>query len=87
MGHRPERTCVVCRKKCYKDELLRLVRTPAGNLEIDTLQKISGRGAYVCPTRSCVELAIARKVTMRSLSVLPPPDLLEQLMRCLNGAE
>jgi len=44
----PSRTCVVCRTKRQRDELLRLVKTPAGQILFDSTGRMDGRGAYVC---------------------------------------
>jgi predicted RNA-binding protein YlxR (DUF448 family) len=46
--HVPMRTCVVCREKKPKRELLRVVRTPAGDVVVDVTGKTNGRGGYVC---------------------------------------
>lgn len=44
----PTRTCVVCRERRQKDELLRIVRTPEGQVVFDSTGRLNGRGAYVC---------------------------------------
>ena len=46
--HVPMRTCVVCREKKPKHELLRIVRTPEGEVLVDASGKLNGRGGYVC---------------------------------------
>ena len=46
--HVPMRTCVVCREKRPKRELLRIVRTPEGEVIADPTGRANGRGAYVC---------------------------------------
>ena len=43
----PMRTCVVTREKLPKAELIRVVRTPEGNVVIDESGKANGRGAYL----------------------------------------
>lgn len=53
---RPERTCVGCRRRRPKPELLRIVRTAEG-VRFDERQRLPGRGAYVCPGRECLEAA------------------------------
>ena len=63
----PQRTCVACRQVKAKRELVRLVRTPEGNIELDDTGKKNGRGAYVCPTRDCWEKALAGKQLERTL--------------------
>lgn len=57
----PQRTCVACRQVKDKRELVRLVRTARGNIEIDITSKMEGRGAYLCPTHECLEKALKGK--------------------------
>jgi predicted RNA-binding protein YlxR (DUF448 family) len=58
--HVPERTCIACRQTKPKWELVRLVHTPKGELQIDQRGKKAGRGAYLCPTRECWELVLGK---------------------------
>jgi uncharacterized protein len=58
--HVPQRTCVSCRQVRPKRELIRVVRTPEGHIELDATGKKSGRGAYLCARRSCWEPALSR---------------------------
>ena len=44
----PARRCVACNEQKEKNNLLRIVRTPEGNIEIDQTGKKNGRGAYIC---------------------------------------
>ncbi|NQW19684.1 MAG: YlxR family protein [Chloroflexi bacterium] len=46
--HIPTRTCVVCREKRQRSDLLRIVRTTDGKIEFDRTGRVDGRGAYVC---------------------------------------
>lgn len=57
----PQRTCVGCRKVEGKRQLIRLVRTPTGTVEIDETGKRSGRGAYLHARRSCWEIALQKR--------------------------
>jgi len=54
----PQRRCVVCGQTHGKRDLLRVVRTPAGDVSVDLTGKVSGRGAYVCPESACIERAL-----------------------------
>jgi predicted RNA-binding protein YlxR (DUF448 family) len=54
----PQRTCVACRQIKTKREMVRLVRTPGGEIEIDIKGKKEGRGAYLCRDWSCWEKAL-----------------------------
>jgi uncharacterized protein len=54
----PERSCVGCHQARFKGQLVRLVCGPTGQLLLDPQGKLPGRGAYLCPQRSCAEHAI-----------------------------
>jgi len=54
----PQRTCAACRQVKDKREMVRLVRTPAGAVEIDSSGKKEGRGAYLCRDSVCWEKAL-----------------------------
>lgn len=47
-----------CRQVKAKRELIRLIHTPDGNIEIDTSRKKKGRGAYLCPVWACWETGL-----------------------------
>jgi len=57
-GRKSERTCAACRRTADPDSLLRLVRTPDGHVVVDWRRRLGGRGAHICPTRSCITAAI-----------------------------
>jgi predicted RNA-binding protein YlxR (DUF448 family) len=83
----PMRTCVACQAKRPKRELVRVVRTPEHTLVLDHKGKVSGRGAYVCGTRACVEQAIKTKRLDRALEVALTEEMVQALLRDLEGAE
>jgi predicted RNA-binding protein YlxR (DUF448 family) len=59
--HIPLRTCISCHETKPKRELLRVVRTPDGHVQLDPIGKKSGRGAYLCARLSCWENAMKKK--------------------------
>lgn len=63
----PLRKCVACQEMMPKRELIRVVRTPAGEVEIDLKGKKAGRGAYLCGKVSCFKLAKKTKALDRAL--------------------
>ncbi len=63
----PMRTCVVTREKLPKQELLRVVRTPEGNVVVDESGKMNGRGAYIKKDVAVLEQAKKKKVLERQL--------------------
>ncbi len=54
MKKQPMRTCVMCRQKREKRELVRIVRTPEGEIKFDPTGKANGRGCYVCTSEECL---------------------------------
>lgn len=77
----PERTCVGCKTVKPKKEMIRIVRTKEGGIEIDKTGKKSGRGAYVCPDRHCLELAAKRDALSKALEVQVPREMMKQLSK------
>ena len=67
--HHPERSCVACRAKRDKSELLRVVRSPQGAVSLDLSGRAPGRGAYVCQSAACLESALTTKKLARALRV------------------
>jgi hypothetical protein len=63
----PVRTCIGCQCKKPKKELIRIIRTPEGKIEIDKTGKKSGRGAYLCGNVECLDTALSKKHLNRSL--------------------
>ena len=63
----PQRRCVGCRKKQDKGRLIRVVRSPQGEVCLDPGGKSPGRGAYLCPAGSCLEAALKKGGLSRSL--------------------
>jgi len=75
----PQRTCVACREVRAKRDLVRIVRTPENAFVIDERGKVAGRGAYLCPVRSCWLRAIEKKAISRALKAPLPSDVVDQL--------
>ncbi|MBI3287676.1 MAG: YlxR family protein [Chloroflexi bacterium] len=81
MGPRriPQRTCMGCRQVKPKRELLRIVRTPQGQVALDPTGKAGGRGAYLCPQRDCWELALDQKALGHALKTTLSPEVRQVL--------
>ena len=58
---KPARRCMACNGQKDKNELLRIVRTPEKNIEIDLTGKKNGRGAYICKNEECLNKIIKSK--------------------------
>lgn len=63
----PQRMCVGCGELKPKKELVRIVRTPDAQILLDATGKQSGRGAYICPDRACLQRAVKQKGLERAL--------------------
>ena len=64
----PMRMCVGCREMKPKKELLRVVRSPEGEISFDLTGRKPGRGAYVCHSSECLLRAIKQKQLERTFS-------------------
>ena len=75
----PMRMCVGCREMKEKRELIRIVRTPDGDVAVDDTGKRSGRGAYVCRNAECLTRAIRQKQLERQLEITLTNEVSEAL--------
>ena len=73
-----------CGEKKPKKELMRVVRTPEGEILIDVKGKLSGRGVYICPQIGCLEKAKKAKRFERSLETTIPEDVYASLEQSLK---
>ena len=76
---KPERRCISCNEKKEKKELLRIVRTPENEIQVDLTGKKNGRGAYLCKSAECLAKAAKSKGLERSLKVQIPKEVYEAL--------
>lgn len=83
----PQRTCVGCRAVKAKKELVRIVRRPTGEVEVDATGKVSGRGAYICPRVECLQAALKGKRLERALQSTVDEAVVRTLEERLSGAE
>lgn len=75
----PTRSCVVTREKYPKGELIRVVRTPEGNVVIDLTGKQNGRGAYLKRDLAVIEKAEKSKILNKHLEIDVPSSIFEEL--------
>ncbi len=64
----PMRMCIVCREEKPKREMLRVVKTAAGEISLDFSGKKAGRGAYLCDSAECVKKLRKGKYLSRAFS-------------------
>lgn len=82
----PMRQCMGCRERKPKKELIRVVRSPEGEVGLDFKGKAPGRGAYICPSIDCLKRAIRSKALDRNLEVQVPETVLDTLRAELEGS-
>lgn len=79
----PVRTCIGCKCKKPKKEMIRIIRTPDGKIEIDKTGKKPGRGAYLCVNVKCLDFTFKEKSLNKSLKQDIPPQVLDELRKAL----
>lgn len=77
----PMRTCVVTKEKCEKRDLLRIVRTPEGEVIVDPTGKANGRGAYLKKDVEVIKKAQTSKILKRILEVDIADSVYEEAIR------
>ena len=77
----PQRKCLGCMETFQKKELIRVVRTPEGEVCIDLKGKMSGRGAYICKKEACLKKAVKSKRIQTNLEVVISDELIESLSK------
>ena len=80
----PERQCLGCNEHRPKKELLRVVRTPEGEILLDFTGKKSGRGAYICRDVECLKKARRSGRIGRSLDVTVPEEVYDRMEKELS---
>ena len=75
----PERRCVGCGETKEKKSLIRVLRTPEGEVVLDSTGKKSGRGAYICHSLSCFKKARKSKRLETNLSIEIPEEIYDKL--------
>ena len=75
----PMRQCLGCREHKPKKELIRVVRSPQGEVALDFKGKLPGRGAYVCPQAACLAKARKSRALERAFETALPAEVYEAL--------
>ena len=80
----PMRKCVVTQQRLPKKELVRVVRTPDGEIKVDATGKMNGRGAYLKLTAEVISLAQKSKVLAQILESEIPMYIFEELLTLIE---
>ena len=75
---------MACQAKKDKRELVRIVRSPEGEISVDMTGKKPGRGAYICPNLECLNKVIKSKRLERSLETTISQEIYESLKEQLT---
>ena len=76
----PQRMCLGCREHKDKKELVRVVRSPEGEVSVDLTGRKNGRGAYICRSRDCLKKARKQKAISRAFNCEITDEVFEQLL-------
>ncbi len=81
----PLRTCIITREKLPKKELLRIVRTPEGEIVPDLTGKLNGRGAYIKKDLDTLNKAKQNKVLEKALEVSISDEVYSEIEKLINN--
>lgn len=81
----PMRQCVGCREMKPKKELVRVVKSPEGEISMDLRGKAPGRGAYVCRDAECLRRARKSRALERGFDTAIPQEVYDRLERELEA--
>lgn len=83
----PERKCMGCAEKFPKGELLRIVRSPEGEVSVDLAGKKNGRGVYICKNPDCFKKVRKGDKLSRSLEVKVSDEVYDKIAEYIGGGE
>jgi hypothetical protein len=83
----PQRQCVGCRTMKNKRDLIRVVKSPAGEISLDFVGKKPGRGAYLCPDSACLTRARKTKALERAFETAIPAEIYDALLAQMEAAD
>ena len=83
----PQRQCLGCREIKNKRDLIRVVRSPEGEISLDFKGKKPGRGAYVCPDGECLKKARKSRALERAFDTAIPAEVYEALEAQMRDGE
>ena len=83
----PQRQCVGCREMKDKKALLRVVKSPEGEVSLDFGGKKPGRGAYLCHDVECLKRARKTRALERAFEMAIPAEVYDAMERELGGSD
>ncbi len=80
----PMRMCIGCREMKEKKSLLRIVKSPEGEISADPTGRKPGRGAYICKSAECLQKAIRQKQIERAFECRLTDETRQAIEKCLE---
>lgn len=77
----PQRQCIGCGEMKNKKDMIRVLKTPDGELVLDATGRKNGRGAYLCQSQDCLKQAVKGKGLERSFKMAIPQEVYENLAK------
>ncbi len=81
----PMRKCLASGESLPKKELLRIVRTPEGDVKVDTTGKLNGKGAYLKKSLDALEIAKKKNLLSKALEVKVDDEVYKEIEKVING--
>ena len=81
----PMRKCLASGGSVPKKDLLRIVRTPDGEVKVDTTGKLNGKGAYLKKSLEALEIAKKKNLLSRALEVNVDEEVYKEIEKVING--
>lgn len=81
------RKCLGCNEMKPKQELIRAVRSPEGDISLDLTGKKNGRGAYICRNQKCLTVAIKAKRFERAFGCTIADEIYQSMLDTLEQNE
>jgi len=83
----PKRQCIGCQEMKEKRDMIRVVKTSEGEITVDATGKKNGRGAYICPSKDCMQKAIKSRGLERAFKTSIPTEVYDRLMEEIEDIE
>ena len=81
----PMRKCLASGESVPKKDLLRIVRTPEGEVKVDTTGKLNGKGAYLKKSLEALEIAKKKNLLSRALEVNVDEEVYKEIEKVIKG--
>ena len=81
----PMRMCTGCREMKPKRELIRIVKTPEGEIKLDSTGRLNGRGAYICASQECFAKTRKSGALSKTFAAEIPAEIYDRIEAELKG--